>query len=213
MRLFSRLTKKISDVYRQISGGEVLKCSYESSLGDNLTQLSRDELADVFVGNLLAARDVDLRRQQTTIGPHRDDIIFEIDGHDARVFGSQGQQRSVVLALKMAEVLLAAEILGEQPLLLLDDVMLCNASFLVIFSSGVLTIPGIIILTIILTFLLLLFGEIIPKTYSEQRILPFCRFAAPIIKALEFVFYPIVAVMLNSPSQSIYIPSVSVSVG
>ena len=77
-------------------------------------------------------------------------------------------------------------------------IMLCNASFLVIFSSGVLTIPGIIILTIILTFLLLLFGEIIPKTYSEQRILPFCRFAAPIIKALEFVFYPIVAVMTRS---------------
>lgn len=123
MRLFSRLTKKISDVYRQISGGEVLTCSYESSLGDNLTQLSRDELADVFVGSLLETRDVDLRRQQTTVGPHRDDIIFEIDGHDARVFGSQGQQRSVVLALKMSEVLLAAEILGEQPLLLLDDVM------------------------------------------------------------------------------------------
>ena len=77
-------------------------------------------------------------------------------------------------------------------------IMLCNASFLEIFSSGVLTIAGIIILTIVLTFLLLLFGEIIPKIYSEQRILPFCRFAAPIIKALEFVFYPIVAVMVRS---------------
>lgn len=123
MRLFSRLREKISDVYCQISGGEVLSCSYESSLGVSPDALSRDELADVFVCNLLEARGDDLRRQQTTVGPHRDDIAFEIDGHDARAFGSQGQQRSVVLALKMSEVLLAAEILGEQPLLLLDDVM------------------------------------------------------------------------------------------
>lgn len=123
MRLFSRLKKRISDVYCQISGGEVLSCSYESSLGGDLSKLSRDDLAEVFARNLLETRSDDLRRQQTTVGPHRDDIVFEIDGHDARTFGSQGQQRSVVLALKMSEVLLAAEILGEQPLLLLDDVM------------------------------------------------------------------------------------------
>ena len=67
--------------------------------------------------------DYDLRRQQTTVGPHRDDVAFLIEGRDARAYGSQGQQRSVVLALKMAEVLLSAEVVGNQPLLLLDDVM------------------------------------------------------------------------------------------
>jgi len=123
MRLFSRLRESVSDVYRQISGGEVLSCSYECSLGNGLAELSRDDLAGVFARRLFETRSDDLRRQQTTIGPHRDDVTFEIDGHDARAFGSQGQQRSVVLALKMSEVLLSAEILGEQPLLLLDDVM------------------------------------------------------------------------------------------
>jgi DNA replication and repair protein RecF len=59
----------------------------------------------------------------TLVGPQRDDISFTIDGRDARSFGSQGQQRSVVLAWKMAEVAIAREVLGEQPLLLLDDVM------------------------------------------------------------------------------------------
>ena len=57
------------------------------------------------------------------MGPHRDDVAFLIEGRDARAYGSQGQQRSVVLALKMAEVLLSAEVVGNQPLLLLDDVM------------------------------------------------------------------------------------------
>lgn len=57
------------------------------------------------------------------MGPQRDDIAFTIDGRDARVYGSQGQQRSIVLAWKMAEVRLSQEVVGEQPLLLLDDVM------------------------------------------------------------------------------------------
>ena len=64
-----------------------------------------------------------MRRQQTLVGPQRDDVSFTIDGRDARSFGSQGQQRSIVLAWKMAEVALCEEILGEKPLLLLDDVM------------------------------------------------------------------------------------------
>ena len=57
------------------------------------------------------------------MGPHRDDVAFLVDGRDARAFGSQGQQRSVVLALKTAEVELASELVGPTPLLLLDDVM------------------------------------------------------------------------------------------
>ena len=55
--------------------------------------------------------------------PHRDDVLFLVSGRDARSFASQGQQRTVALALKMAEVTLAGEILGSQPILLLDDVM------------------------------------------------------------------------------------------
>ena len=69
------------------------------------------------------SRDDDLRRGQTLVGPHRDDISFEIEGRDARAFGSQGQQRTVALAWKMAEVRLCEDLLGERPLLLLDDVM------------------------------------------------------------------------------------------
>lgn len=123
LRLFCRLADKVSEVYRLISGGEPLECAYESTLAEGVCALDRDSLRDLMLERLLAARAEDLRRQQTTVGPHRDDVSFLIDGRPARSFGSQGQQRSVVLALKMAEVELASEITGSRPLLLLDDVM------------------------------------------------------------------------------------------
>jgi len=59
----------------------------------------------------------------TLTGPHRDDIVIEIDGRDARSFASQGQQRTVALAWKLAEVAVVEDVLRRKPVLLLDDVM------------------------------------------------------------------------------------------
>ncbi len=76
---------------------------------------------------LLAAlersRRDELRRGQTLVGPHRDDLAIEIDGIDARTFGSRGQQRLVALALRLAEVLPVTEAAGTAPVLLLDDAL------------------------------------------------------------------------------------------
>ena len=123
MRLFERMAPKVQKVYGRICGGEELTCSYVCSLGDDAMGADRNGLTALFLERLAAGRADDLRRQQTLVGPHRDDLAFRLDGRDARTYGSQGQQRSIVLAWKMAEVELATEILGEQPLLLLDDVM------------------------------------------------------------------------------------------
>lgn len=123
VRLFGRLREKILDVYGSIAGGEELSCTYQSTVCDDPLVSSREELAERFLERLEEARQDDLRRQQTTVGPHRDDVVFSIDGRDARSFGSQGQQRSIVLALKMAEVLVSEDVTGSRPLLLLDDVM------------------------------------------------------------------------------------------
>ena len=62
-------------------------------------------------------------RGYTSIGPHRDDLLFQVDGNNLRAFGSQGQQRSAALALKLAEVEFIKEKKEEYPVLLLDDVM------------------------------------------------------------------------------------------
>ncbi len=122
-RLFDRLRTRVCDIYGRLCGGERLECTYVCSLGDDAPALSRDELTSRFLDRLTQGRPDDLRRRQTLVGPHRDDVSFTIDGRDARTFGSQGQQRSIVLAWKMAEVEVATEIVGQRPLLLLDDVM------------------------------------------------------------------------------------------
>lgn len=72
---------------------------------------------------LARARGAELRRGQTLVGPHRDDLAIEIDGTDARAFGSRGQQRLIALALRLAEVLPVTEAAGTAPVLLLDDAL------------------------------------------------------------------------------------------
>ena len=69
------------------------------------------------------SREADLKRLYTNVGPHADDLVLQLDGRDARVYGSQGQQRSCALALKLGEASVIRDVTGECPIVLLDDVM------------------------------------------------------------------------------------------
>lgn len=123
LRLLDRLRPRIEETYATIAGGEHISCDYMSTLGEDVRSLTKDELYERMVQRLLETREEGIRRQQTIVGPHRDDVVLSIEGRDARAFGSQGQQRTAVLAIKMAEVMVARDIVGQAPLLLLDDVM------------------------------------------------------------------------------------------
>lgn len=68
-------------------------------------------------------RDADLRRGTTTIGPHRDDFVIRVDGKEARLYGSQGQQRTAAIALKLATMQVIHNTLQVPPLVLLDDIL------------------------------------------------------------------------------------------
>jgi len=81
------------------------------------------EIYDLYKEKLEKKRNEEIIRSQSLIGPHRDDIKFLINGIDALNFASQGQQRTVVLSLKLAELDFIKEIKGENPILLLDDVL------------------------------------------------------------------------------------------
>ena len=81
-----------------------------------------EEIADVILAWLEASRSKDIERGITTAGPHRDDLEITLSGSEARTFGSQGEQRSLALALRLAERDLVSEARGEDPVLLLDDV-------------------------------------------------------------------------------------------
>lgn len=72
---------------------------------------------------LIENREKDIKLKTTSTGIHRDDIVFEINGIDIRKFGSQGQQRTAALSVKLAEIEIVKEIIDDYPILLLDDVM------------------------------------------------------------------------------------------
>lgn len=135
LALLSRIREHLIDVYAGLSGGEAADVSYAPSWGasdatvlpaaaDASSRADRIEAVRSRIASALEERaGEELRRCITLVGPHRDEIAFTIDGRDARTFASQGQQRSLVLAWKIAEVEVTREILGRPPLLLLDDVM------------------------------------------------------------------------------------------
>jgi DNA replication and repair protein RecF len=82
-----------------------------------------ESIANAFRRALIGVGMDEARRGTTLLGPQRDDMVFLINGADARIYGSQGQQRTVVLALKLAEFQLIEDYVGEPPVMLLDDVM------------------------------------------------------------------------------------------
>jgi len=105
---------------RQITdGSENLNIEYEFSFNG---KVEKDKVNFIFNNNLVNNRNREIKRGYTLFGPHRDDLILKINGMDVRKYGSQGQQRTVALALKMAELEFMKSETGEYPLLLLDDV-------------------------------------------------------------------------------------------
>lgn len=118
------LQEKIDDIYYGISSGkEKMQVSYSSSFKTKLEEHEKEDIEDIFLSELRRTEKSDIRAGFTTIGTHRDDMEIEISGMSARMFGSQGQQRSAVLAMKLAEAEIILNSIGEAPLILLDDVM------------------------------------------------------------------------------------------
>ena len=104
------------------SGKEELSIEYISNAGVK----EEDTLSEITEKLRLAyekSRKDDYHTGYTNIGPHRDDIEIKIDGLSARSYGSQGQQRTIALSLKLAEIRIARQMLDEPPVLLLDDVL------------------------------------------------------------------------------------------
>lgn len=102
-------------------GSEELSIAYKPSAQVDLSA-SEAEIAEALGRILSTRREVDLPRATTTVGPHRDDISISIAGLAAREFASQGQQRTAAVALKLAEIDLMEDAVGESPVVLLDDV-------------------------------------------------------------------------------------------
>jgi len=126
MEFVEKLRSGVAKVHGYLTGNkESIGIDYESIGHKNMTIVTRvtiESVEDLLLEQIKTARERDLRLRTTTVGPHRDDLKITIDGKDVRHFASQGQQRTVALSLKLAELEIFRETTGEMPVLLLDDV-------------------------------------------------------------------------------------------
>ena len=107
------LNEVIRDIHKNLTGGEEhLEVIYEPSVE-----------AEVFGETLQRNREKDSKMKLTSAGPHRDDLCFMVNGIDIRKYGSQGQQRTAALSLKLSEIYLVKKKIKDTPVLLLDDVL------------------------------------------------------------------------------------------
>ena len=112
-----RLNRVAAETHRGIADGrEQLEIRY-------LPSVTAGDDVQAGLEALFGAREGDLRRMTTSVGAHRDDVQILVDGRDVRAYGSQGQQRTAALAMRLSELDVMREQLGEWPMLMLDDVM------------------------------------------------------------------------------------------
>ena len=112
-KFVDQLNEIIYDIHKKLSGEkEKLKIVYEP-----------DTKEDEFEKKLISAKDKDIKYKMTSVGPHRDDFCFMVNGVDIRKYGSQGQQRTAALSLKLSEIELVKKVTKDNPVLLLDDVL------------------------------------------------------------------------------------------
>ena len=117
-KFLKEIEKIAIEKHKTISETEILKIEYDCNFGENI-----EEIAENFKKELEERKIEEQRRCQACVGPHRDDVIFYINGNEAVKFASQGQQRTIVLALKLSELDIITEKTGDEPILLLDDVL------------------------------------------------------------------------------------------
>ncbi|MDD6276913.1 MAG: DNA replication/repair protein RecF [Clostridia bacterium] len=122
LEYIDKLKEEAPIIYGGISNGrEKMEIKYINSLKE--TGNSAVEWSNIFYNELSKNHKRDIFRLATTVGPHKDDIDIILDSMNVRSYGSQGQQRTCALSLKLAEAAVIKDISGEQPIALLDDVM------------------------------------------------------------------------------------------
>lgn len=117
------LRKEIAGTYERLAATESpVEMQYVSKWGGSLDLVDADAASQMLAGVLVESRRADTERRVTTMGPHRDEPGFTVDGRDARTKASQGEQRTLALSLRLAAHTAVHDTTGEPPVLLLDDV-------------------------------------------------------------------------------------------
>lgn len=122
-KFLKEIEKIAQEKHFTISGKENLTIKYVCNFLDEEKDFEIEKISQKFKQKLEERKKEEIQRGQTLVGPHRDDIVFYINNEEGTKFASQGQQRTIVLAIKLAELKIIAQKTGEPPVLLLDDVL------------------------------------------------------------------------------------------
>lgn len=123
LECLERLGEPLARHFGSLTGAaDELAAAYRSSWSDSEGRLLGDELTGAMRSAIARSRGEDIERGTCLVGPHRDDLDLRISGREARVYASQGEQRTLTLTLRLAERDAVAASQGEDPILLLDDV-------------------------------------------------------------------------------------------
>ncbi len=115
-----RINQHIQPIYKDIAGYDGLEIRYETSVDWDCYE--EEKIRTLLKEKFLQNRQRELQQGNTLYGPHRDDFSFYLAGENIKIFSSQGLQRLVVIALKLAEIPIFEELTGHKPILLLDDI-------------------------------------------------------------------------------------------
>lgn len=121
-KFLKEIEKKAQEKHSAISENEKLSIIYDCNFLSEEEQ-EIDFISQKFKQKLEEKRKEEIKRGQSLVGPHRDDVIFYINNQESTKYASQGQQRTIVLSLKLAELDIITRKIGESPVLLLDDVL------------------------------------------------------------------------------------------
>lgn len=120
LKLVEFLNERLEKIYNEIaSADEKISLEYESRI---VKKLSKEDIKTMYGDELFNRSERDILRAETTAGPHRDDLVFFLNGKEISAVASRGEIRTLLLAVKLAEIQYIEEKTGEKPILLLDDV-------------------------------------------------------------------------------------------
>lgn len=120
-KFLKEIEKIAQEKHSAISGNEKLTIEYDNNFLNEEKEI--EEISEKFKQKIIERKELEIIKRQSLVGPHRDDIIFYINKEDGTKYASQGQQRTIVLSLKLAELDIITQKIGEAPILLLDDVL------------------------------------------------------------------------------------------
>ncbi|HMF81790.1 MAG TPA: DNA replication/repair protein RecF [Acidimicrobiia bacterium] len=123
LRLTARLLPALRDAYQGLAGpGDEVEAAYEAEWAEGSVASAADDIDELLRAALLSRRAAEVERGVTLVGPHRDEWRVRLAGLEARTHASQGEQRTLALGLRLAGHRVVADVVGTEPVLLLDDV-------------------------------------------------------------------------------------------